>query len=271
MSSLPARLGAIACLLLMLSGCASPPADLAQVRALAASGDALNAFGELARRHVDSYQRLRPYLSPAEEARERQLDAGRRAAQADVARVAQAVRLYLQALGRLAHADAYDIAPELAGAGTAIRAWPGSGIDDRHVNAYTVLLQQLSRLAGGASQQARLAQVLRDGDPPLQTLLAALGHLLMLYDKSGDNERDMVLGLLEMDLAYADAPQQRLLVVLAKTLQQSKSEEYRLAGLRHTLARRQLAQMAREHARLAAAYTEAIWTDHQAANAAKRP
>ena len=76
---------------------------------------------------------------------------------------------------------------------------------------------------------------------------------------------------LETDLAFADTPQQRLLAVLAKTLQQSKSEEYRLAGLRHTLARRQLAQMAREHARLAAAYTEAIWTDHQAANAAKRP
>ena len=270
MSSPFARYAAIACLL--LSGCASPRTELAQVRALAAS-DALNAFGELAQRHVDSYQRVRPYLSAAEDARERLLDAQRRAAQADVARLAQAVRLYLQALGRLAHADAYDIAPELGSAGAAIRAWPASGIDDRHVSAYFLLLQQLSRLAGGASQQARLAQVLHDGDAPLQALLAALDNLLALYDKSGDNERDVVLGLLEVDSAYADTPPQRLLLVLAKSMQQSKSEEYRLAGLRHTLARRQLAALGREHARLVAELTttETPWTDHLAANAAKRP
>ena len=215
-------------LAVVLCGCASPRTDLAQVRALAAGTGALTAFGELSQRHVDSYQRTRPYLSPAEDARERLLDAQRRAAQADVARLAQAVRLYLQALGRLAHADAYDVQPELAGAGAAIRAWPGGGIDDRHVSAYTLLLQQLSRLGGAASQQAHLAQV-----------------------------------LLDVEIAYADTPQQRLLAVLAKTLQQSKTEEYRLLGLRHTLARRQLAALAREHAQLAAALTttEARWTD----------
>ncbi|MBE3027029.1 hypothetical protein GQ37_023310 [Janthinobacterium sp. BJB1] len=273
MSALPARHRRALCLCLavLLCACASPRTDLAQVRALAAGGTALNAFSELSQRHVDSYQRTRPYLSPAEDARERALDAQRRAAQADVARVAQAVRLYLQALGRLAQAEAYDVQPELAGAGAAIRAWPGSGIDDRHVSAYTVLLQQLARLAGAASQQAQLAQVLHDGDAPLQTLLAALDSLLALYDKSGDNERDVVLGLLEVEIAYADTPQQRLLAVLAKSMQQSKSEEYRLAGLRHTLTRQHLADLAREHARLAAAATEARWTDHQAANAAKRP
>ena len=80
MSSPFARYAAIACLL--LSGCASPRTELAQVRALAAS-DALNAFGELSQRHVDSYQRARPYLSSNEDARERLLDAQRRAAQAD--------------------------------------------------------------------------------------------------------------------------------------------------------------------------------------------
>lgn len=264
MSALPARLGAIAILLLMLlSGCATPRPELAQVRALAAGTDALTAFSELSQRHVGTYQRARPYLSPAEDARERLLDSQRRAAQADVARLAQAVRLYLLALGRLAQADAYDVQPELAGAGAAIRAWPGSGIEDRHVSAYTLLLQQLARLAGAASQQAHLAQVLHDGDAPLQDLLAALDSLLALYDKSGDNERDMVLGLLEVEIAYADTPQQRLLAVLAKNMQQSKIEEYRLLGLRHTLARRQLAALGREHAQLAAALTtpEARWTD----------
>lgn len=251
------------CLVAVLCGCTTPRTDLAQVRALAAGTDALNAFSELSQRHVDSYQRARPFLAPDEDARERLLDAQRRAAQADVARLTQAVRLYLQALGRLAQADAYDVQPELAGAGAAIRAWPGSGIDDRHVSAYTLLLQQLSRLGGAASQQAQLAQVLHDGDAPLQALLAALDSLLVLYDKSGDNERDIVLGLLDVEIAYADAPQLRLLAVLAKNMQQSKAEEYRLIGLRHTLARRKLAALGREHAKLAAALTttEAQWTD----------
>ncbi|WP_215408257.1 hypothetical protein [Janthinobacterium sp. JC611] len=251
------------CLAIVLCGCATARPELAQVRALAAGTGAVTAFSELSQRHVDTYQRARPYLSPAEDARERLLDAQRRAAQGDVARLAQAVRLYLQALGRLADADAYEVQPELAGAGAAIRAWPGSGIDDRHVSAYTLLLQQLSRLGGAASQQAHLGQVLRDGDAPLQALLAALDNLLALYDKSGDNERDMVLGLLDVEIAYADSPQQRLLAVLAKDMQQSKTEEYRLLGLRHTLARRQLAALAREHAQLAAALTttEARWTD----------
>ena len=284
--SLPARYGAIACLLtqlLLLSGCASARTDVAQVRSLAAGAHVLDAFGELSQRHVDSYQRARPYLSSNEDARERLLDAQRRAAQADVARLAHAVRLHLQALGRLANDATFDIEQELASAGVAIRAWPGSGIDDRHVSAYTVLLQQLSRLGGAASQQARLAQLLREGDPPLQALLGALDTLLMLYDKSGDNERDIVLGLLEVEIAYADTPPQRLLAVLAKSLQQSKTDEYRLYGLRHTLARRQLAALGREHARLATAAAatmttttttnkaEARWTDPWAANAAKRP
>ena len=271
MSALPARHGRALGLHLYLSlflagvlcGCATPRPELAQVRALAAGTDALTAFSELSQRHVDTYRRARPYLSPTEDARERLLDAQRRAAQADVARLAQAVRLYLQALGRLAQDDAYDVQPELTSAGAAIRAWPGSGIDDRHVSAYTLLLQQLARLAGAANQQAHLAQVLHDGDAPLQALLAALDSLLALYDKSGDNERDMVLGLLDVEIAYADTPQQRLLAVLAKNMQQNKTEEYRLLGLRHTLARRQLAALGREHAQLAAALTttEARWTD----------
>ncbi|MGK5038029.1 hypothetical protein [Janthinobacterium sp. LB3P118] len=267
MSALPTRhrraLCLHLCLTMVLCGCATARTELAQVRALAAGTDALSAFNELSQRHVDSYQRARPFLSPAEDARERLLDAQRHAAQADVARLAQAVRLYLQALGRLAQAEAYDVQPELASAGAAIRAWPGSGIDDRHVSAYTLLLQQLARLGGAASQQGHLAQVLHDGDAPLQTLLAALDSLLALYDKSGDNERDMVLGLLDVEIAYADTPQQRLLVVLARNMQQSKAEEYRLIGLRHTLTRRKLAALGRDHAHLAATLTttEAQWTD----------
>lgn len=273
------RLTACAALLLcqLLHGCVSLPAagpELAQVRALAADEKALPAFGELAVRHRDSYKRLRPYLSPQQDASEQVLDRQRRAMHADVALIQRGVSLYLQALARLAGQERFAMDSEINAAGSAIRAWPDSGIADRDVAAYTVVLRLLSRLQGETGQRAQLAQVLRAGDDAVQTLLSTLASLLRLYDKAGDNERDIVLGQLEMELALADTPQQRLLVVLAKTLQQSKAEEYRLVGLRHTLAGQQLAALARAHARLAMAstnMTEAEWTDHQATNAAKRP
>lgn len=273
------HLTACAALLLsqLLPGCAGLPTaapEPAQVRALAAGEQALPAFGELALRHRDSYARLRPYLSPQQDASEQVLDRQRRAMHADVALIQRGVSLYLQALGRLAGQEYLALDNEIKAAGSAIRAWPDSGIVDRDVAAYTVVLRLLARLQGEAGQRAQLAQVLREGDDAVQTLLSTLASLLRLYDKAGDNERDIVLGQLEMDLAFADTPQQRLLVVLARTLQQSKTEEYRLYGLRHTLAGQQLAALAREHARLAMASThipEATWTDHQAANAAKRP
>ncbi|MGK5080366.1 hypothetical protein [Janthinobacterium sp. HLX7-2] len=277
MPSLPTRYCAIACLqLLLLSGCTTARTDLAQVRALAAGEKALPAFGELALRHRDSYARLRPYLSPPQDASEKVLDQQRRAMHADVALIQRGMSLYLQALGRLAGKDRFALDSEINAAGSAIRAWPDSGIVDRDVMAYTVVLRLLARLQGEADQQAQLAQVLREGDDAVQTLLSTLASLLRLYDKAGDNERDIVLGLLEMDLAFTDTPQLRLLTVLAKTVQQSKIEEYQLYGLRHTLARQQLAALAREHARLATAATpttttEARWMDHQAANAVKQP
>lgn len=255
MTSLPSRLCIVFSLTIALTACAGPRPELVQVRALAAEGSALNAFSELSQRHLDSYRRSSAYLSPQQDAQARLLAAQTRAAHADVTAIVQAIRLYLQTLGQLARDDAFDLRKEFTGAGSALRAWPDSGIDDRHVTAYASLLGQLSRLAGRCSQQIHLAQVLHDGDAPLQALLGALDGLLRLYDKSSDNERDIVLGLLEVEIAYADTPQQRLLTVLATSVRQDKSEEYRLFGLRHTLARKQLDLLAREHGRLAMAIT----------------
>ena len=62
MSALPARHGRALglhlylslCLAAVLCGCATSRPELAQVRALAAGTDALNAFSELSQRHVDT-------------------------------------------------------------------------------------------------------------------------------------------------------------------------------------------------------------------------
>ena len=253
--TLPPTLSSLV-LCLLLHGCATRHADApatGQVLALAAEASALQAFGELALRHRDSYQRLRPYLSARQDASEQALDRQRRAMHADVLLIQQSLAQYLQALGQLARQDRLALTSEINSAGVAIRAWPDTGIDDREVTAYTILLRVLARMHGEQAQRLGLQQAMRDGDAALQTLVSALTTLLRLYDKAGDNERDIVLGLLETEIAFADTPSQRLLAVLARTVQQSKTDEYRLYGLRHTLAQRQLAALAREHARLAAA------------------
>lgn len=241
---------------LLLGGCstaARQAPSTEQVRALAAQADAVAAFSALAVRHRDSYERLQPYLTPQQDAREKSLDRQRRAMHADVAKISLGVTQYLQALGQLAAADRHALTAEINSAGVAIRAWPDSGIDDQAVTAWTILLRLLARLQGEAGQRAVLAQTLHEGNAAVQTLLSTMSGLLRLYDKAGDNERDIVLGLLETDIAFAEAPAQRLLSVLAKTMQQSKMEEYRLYGLRHTLAQQQLSTLAEQHARLAGA------------------
>ncbi|OBV40150.1 hypothetical protein [Janthinobacterium psychrotolerans] len=248
------RLSCLFALCLLLGGCATRADRLPatqQVLALADDAQVLQAFGELALRHRDSYERLRPYLDEQQDASEKLLDRQRRAMHADVALIELGVAQYLQGLGQLARQDRFAFTSEINAAGVAIRAWPATGIDDRAVTAYTILLRLLARMQGEAGQRQLLGQLMRDGDPALQTLVSTLTGLLRLYDKAGDNERDIVLGLLETDIAFADTPAQRLLAVLAKTVQQSKIDEYRLYGLRHTLAQRQLAALALEHARLA--------------------
>lgn len=240
---------------LLLGGCATSAKGVpatAQVLALADDAKALQVFGELALRHRDSYDRLRPYLNQQQDASEKTLDRQRRAMHADVALLQLGLSQYLQGLGQLARKDRFAFTSEINAAGVTLRAWPGTGLDDRAVAAYTILLRLLARMHGEAQQRQMLGQLMHDGDAVLQTLVSALNSLLRLYDKAGDNERDIVLGLLETDIAFADTPAQRLLAVLAKTVQQSKVDEYRLYGLRHTLAQRQLAALAQEHARLAA-------------------
>lgn len=243
-----------ALLCLYLGGCATIPDSAPttqQVRALAAQDDAITDFSALALRYRDSYERLQPYLDAQQDALEKRLDRQRRDMYRDVAQLSLALTQYLQALGQLARQDRHAMTAEINSAGVAIRAWPDAGINDEAVTAATIVLRLLARLQGEAGQRAVLAQTLQEGNLPVQTLLATLAHLLSLYDRAGDNERDIVLGLLETDIAFTEAPAQRLLAVLAKTMQQSKKEEYRLFGLRHTLARQKLSALARQHAQLA--------------------
>jgi hypothetical protein len=240
----------IACVLAMLAvlgGCASSTPRMAEVRAFAADAPKLNAYHELTERYRSSYQRQQPYLAPAADARERTLDASRQQASDDFRRIDDVVQAYMQALGTLAGDRQYDVRDPIKTVGTGIKAWPDSGLEDRHVNAFTGLVRVVSRAITAPMQERAVDQLLRDGSAPMQQLLDAMRNLLRLYDRSNDNEQKIVLGMLETEIPFLDAGRDRLLIALSKSLEQEKMTEYRLIGLRHTLARKNLDLIEQRH------------------------
>lgn len=240
----------VACLLAMfamLGGCASSTPRMAEVRAFAADAPKLNAYHELTERYRNAYERQQPFLAPTADARERALDAGRQQASDDFRRIDDVVQAYMQALGALAGDRQYDLRDPLKVVGTGIKAWPDTGLEDRHVNAFTGLTRIISRAVTVPMQERAVNDLMRDAGEPVQLLLDAMRNLLRLYDRSNDNEQRIVLGMMEMEIAYLDANRDRLLIALTRSLQQEKKAEYRLVGLRHTLARKNLDLIEQRH------------------------
>lgn len=243
------RLFAILGLCALLGACASPgsSARLQSVRELAASARSLDSYGELTERFRTTYHREQPYLSAQTEAGEQLLDARRQAACDDLQTLHRAVRAYLRALGALAGDERYDLEDEIKGMSSAIKAWPDTGLDERHVNAYAGLSRLLSRQLTEGAQDRSVQALLRDGAAPMQSLLDAMHTLLRLYAKTSQNEARIVLGLLEVEIPFADTPRDRLLAAIARELLQTKQAEYRLMARRYTLAEHQLEALARQH------------------------
>lgn len=243
----------LACVLAAtLAGCASSTARMAQVRDLAAESSKLGAWHDLTERYRDTYAREQPYLSPEAEARERAQDAGRRAASADFVRIGRGVQLYMQTLGTLAGDNQYDLEDQLKAAGSAIKAWPDSGLDDRHVNAYAGLTRLLVHALGSRYQERAVRELVQAGDAPLQELLDAMRILLRTYKGSNDNEQAIVAGLLEVNIPYRNAPDQRLLATLAKVQLRALRSEYQLIDRRLALTARNLDAIAAGHKTLLA-------------------
>ena len=241
------RLFLILALMALLGGCASSTPRMADVRAFAAEAPKLNAYHELTERYRTTYHREQPFLSPAADARERELDARRAAASDDFVKLQYGVQAYMRTLGVLAGDEQYDLRDELKTIGGGIKAWPDSGIDERHVNAFTNLTRLLARAIAAPAQERAVDQVMREAEQPMRQLLDAMGTLLRLYDKSSENEQAIVTGMIESELAFLDPQRDRLLTALAKSQLQDKQAEYRLIGLRQTLARNNLAAIEQGH------------------------
>lgn len=238
---------AMLALLALLSGCASSTQRMDQVRSFAATAPRLSAYAELTERFRDTYRREQPYLSPAADTREHLLDARRQAACDDFIAIHKGVQAYMGALGRLAGDNQYDFEDQVKGLSSGIKAWPDTGLDDRHVNAYAGMTRLLARAMTSRYQDRSVQAMLHEGALPMMDLLDAMRALLRYYDKTSDNEAKIVLGMLDVEIPYVDTPQQRLLATLAKSQRQAKTAEYRLMSRRYTLAEHSVEAIARQH------------------------
>ncbi|WP_199538787.1 MULTISPECIES: hypothetical protein [unclassified Duganella] len=233
--------------LALFGGCASSSPRMAEVRAFAAQSPHLGAYHELTERYRTTYQREQPFLSAAADLRERQLDQQRQASSADFAKLQTGVQAYMQALGRLAGDNQYDLEDQVKSMSAGIKAWPDSGIDERHVNAYAGLTRLITRALTRPAQDSAVRELLRDGHQAMEELLGAMRTLLRLYDKSSDNEQKIVLGMLETELPFVDTRRDRLLLALSRSLQHDKQAEYHLVGVRNTQAQQNLAAIEQAH------------------------
>lgn len=236
-----------------LAGCAATPpptTSLAEVRTFADNAASLEGYPELARRYRDTYERERPYLSPAAEKLARANDVRRRAVYADFVNVQKTVVRYMQTLSLLAGDARYDLAPRLDEVDTNLKAGTESGLGPRHATAYIGLTRLLARMVGSNYQQRSVGALVREGDADLQTLLDGMITLTRLYAKTSDNEKKTVLGLLDVEIASAPRGTDRLLLVLAKVHQQDKTAEYKLQDKRYELAAQGLAKVAQGHKKL---------------------
>jgi hypothetical protein len=231
----------------LLGGCASSTPRMAEVRDFAAQSPKLNAYHELTERYRGTYQREQPFLSATADARERELDARRQAACDDFVKLQYGVQAYMQTLGKLAGDNQYDLEDQVKGLSSGIKAWPDSGLDSRHVNAFAGLTRLLSRAITRPLQETAVNDLMRDGQQPVQDVLDAMRTLLRLYGKTSDNEEKTVLGMLEVEIPFLDPARDRLLMALAKSQQQSKQSEFRLIGLRSTLAQKNLDAIEQSH------------------------
>jgi hypothetical protein len=239
-------------LLAILTGCASSTPRMADVRAFAAQSPKLGAYHELTERYRYTYQREQPFLSPAADASEKELDARRQQASDDFVKLQYAVQAYMQALGKLAGDNQYDMEDQVKNLAGGIKAWPDSGLEDRYVNAFAGLTRLLTRAISAPLQENAVNQLMLAGQQPMQELLDAMRTLLRLYDKTNDKEARSVLGMLEAEIPYLDKQRDRLLLALARSQQQEKQNEYRLLGLRYTLARNNLDAIEQQHRALVA-------------------
>ena len=236
---------------LLLGGCTTPnTVSLAEVRDFADASARLGGYGELSRRYRDTYEREQPYLSPAADRIAKENDARRRAVYDDFIGIQKSVVLYMQTLSVLAGDARYDLSDRIDDLGNGLKANAESGLQQRHVAAYTGLTRLLTRVIASGYQNRSVETMVRDGDADVQVLLEAMMALTRLYAKTNENEKKTVLGIFDVEIPFSGKTSDRMLVTLAKVHYLNKSTEYRLVDKRYDAALQGLTKVALGHQKM---------------------
>jgi hypothetical protein len=236
---------------LLLAGCATTgPVSLQEVREFADASARLGGYAELARRYRDTYEREQPYLSPPADKLARENDAKRRAVHEDFVAIQKTLVLYMQTLSLLAGDGRYDLSDRIDDLGNGLKANADSGLQQRHIAAYTGLTRLLTRVIASGYQNRSVETMVRDGDADVQTLLDAMISLTRLYYKTNENEKKTVLGIFDVEIPFSTRTSDRMLVTLAKVHYLNKSTEYRQVDRRYELALQGLTKVALGHQKM---------------------
>ncbi|MDB5917068.1 MAG: hypothetical protein JWR40_1302 [Massilia sp.] len=235
---------------LLLGGCATTNISLQEVREFADQSAKLGGYAELSTRFRETYAREQLYLPPAAERIGKETDAKRRAVYEDFVSAQKAVVLYMQTLSLLAGDARYDLTDKLDDLGNGIKANVESGLEQKHVVAYTGMTRLLTRVIASGYQGRSVETMVRDGDRDLQTLLDAMLTLTRLYAKTNENEKKTILGIFDVEIPFATRPQDRMLVTLAKVHYLNKSAEYKILDKRYELAVQGLTKVSLGHQKL---------------------
>jgi hypothetical protein len=236
---------------LLLGGCATTgQVSLAEVRQFADASARIGGYTELSKRYRDTYEREQPYLSPAADRIARENDARRKAVYDDFISIQKSLVLYMQTLSVLAGDARYDLSGQLDDLGNGLKANAESGLQQRHIVAYTSLTRLLTRVIASGYQNRSVETMVRDGDADVQVLLEAMIALTRLYAKTNENEKKTILGIFDVEIPFSTRNSDRMLVTLAKVHYLSKSTEYKLIDKRYDLALQGLTKVALGHQKM---------------------
>lgn len=249
-ASRPLQLLAALCLTALLGGCATTNVSLPEVREFADASAKLGGYSELSTRFRDTYAREQLYLSPAADKLGKENDAKRRAVYDDFQSVQKAVVLYMQTLSLLAGDGRYDLTARLDDLGNGLKANADTGLEQRHVVAWTGLTRLLTRVIASGYQGRSVETMVRDGDADVQTMLDAMIRLTRYYAKTHENEKKIILGIFDIEIPFATKAQDRMLVTLAKVHYINKSAEYKLLDKRYEMALQGLNKVSLGHKKL---------------------
>jgi len=238
---------------LLLSSCAttnSGQVSLQEVREFADASARLGGYAELARRYRDTYEREQPYLSPAADKLAKENDARRRAVFEDFVAIQKTLVLYMQTLSLLAGDSRYDLSARIDDLGNGLKANTESGLQQRHITAYTGMTRLLTRVIASGYQNRSVETMVRDGDADVQVLLDAMIQLTRLYYKTNENEKKTILGIFDVEIPFSTRNSDRMLVTLAKVHYMNKATEYKLIDRRYELALQGLTKVALGHQKM---------------------